>query len=91
LGGYLAAAMEPTKISLIIKEIKLMENIIGSSQISLLKATDVAARLNISRSMAYHLMQTGEIPTVKILRAVRVRSVDLDEYIDRSWSGWKAS
>jgi hypothetical protein len=41
--------------------------------------------------MAYYLMQSGKIPTVRILRAVRVRSTDLDEFIARSWSGWEAT
>jgi len=45
--------------------------------------------LNISRSLAYQLMQHGEIPTVRFRGSVRVRENDLDEYIQRSWSGWK--
>ena len=48
---------------------------------TLLKASDVARKLNISRSMAYQLMKWGEIPTVKIRRSVRVLPTDLDEYI----------
>ena len=48
---------------------------------SLLKATDVAEILNISKSMAYRLMQTSEIPTVSIGTARRVRPIDLHNYI----------
>jgi excisionase family DNA binding protein len=48
---------------------------------SLLKATEVAEILNISRSMAYRLMQTRAIPTVCIGNAKRVRPVDLHNYI----------
>ncbi len=48
---------------------------------SLLKAADVAVILNISKSMAYRLMQTREIPTVCIGNAKRVRPVDLHNYI----------
>lgn len=48
---------------------------------SLLKASQIADKLCISRAFAYKLMQTGEIRTVKILGAVRVRLEDLDEYI----------
>lgn len=55
----------------------------------LLKAQEVAIHLNISRSLAYQLMQRGEIPTVRFCGSVRVRQNDLDEYIQRSWSGWK--
>jgi excisionase family DNA binding protein len=49
----------------------------------LLKATDVAMRLNISRSLAYQLMQSGDIPTVRISRSVRVLESDLEEFIQR--------
>ncbi|MBC8508305.1 MAG: helix-turn-helix domain-containing protein [Chloroflexi bacterium] len=51
---------------------------------SLFKATDVAEILNISKSMAYRLMQTREIPTVCIGAAKRVRPVDLHSYINQN-------
>jgi len=47
----------------------------------LLKSEEVAQILNISRSMAYLLMERGDIPTVHISRAVRVRPKDLEQYI----------
>lgn len=56
--------------------------------IVLLRASDVAKVLNISAAMAYKLMQSGDIPTVRMSRSVRVRQEDLDEYIIRCWSGW---
>jgi excisionase family DNA binding protein len=49
---------------------------------TLLKATDVAEILKISRAMAYTLMQRGEIPTVRIGKARRVRPEDLIKYIE---------
>ena len=49
----------------------------------LLKADEVANLLNISLSLAYRLMQSGEIQTAKIKRAVRVRPEDLEIYIQR--------
>ena len=49
---------------------------------SLLTATEVAEILNISKSMAYRLMQTREIPAVCIGSAKRVRPVDLRVYIE---------
>jgi excisionase family DNA binding protein len=55
----------------------------------LLKASEVAARLQVSRALAYRLMQTNQIPVVRINKAVRVRACDLEEYISKSWSGWK--
>jgi excisionase family DNA binding protein len=48
----------------------------------LIKATDVAAILNISRAMAYRLMQQGEIRSVCIGAARRVRWADLQAYIE---------
>lgn len=61
-----------------------------SPTIKLLRASDVAHRLGISRSLAYQLMQRGEIPTIRFSNTVRVRDCDLDEYIQRHWSGWNS-
>jgi len=47
----------------------------------LLKARDVARILNISRALAYRLIQTREIPAVRINHAVRVKPSDLEVYI----------
>jgi excisionase family DNA binding protein len=63
-----------------------MENLYTSNPPTLLKAMDVAKRLNISRSTAYQLMQTGEIPTIKIRKLVRVSAADLEQYISASRS-----
>lgn len=52
----------------------------------LLRASEVAKRLNISESFAYRLLQLGKIPTVRINKVVRVRECDLDEYIKRQLS-----
>jgi len=49
---------------------------------TLLKAKDVAEILQISRAMAYNLMQRGEIPTVRIGKCRRVRPEDLIKYIE---------
>ena len=47
----------------------------------LLKGNDVAKLLNVSRSFAYTLMKSGELPTVRLGRSVRVRLCDLQEFI----------
>ena len=52
----------------------------------LLRADQVAIRLNISRALAYRLMQDGEIPTVRFNRTVRVRELDLDRFIQNHCS-----
>jgi excisionase family DNA binding protein len=53
----------------------------------LLKAEEVAELLNISHSFAYLLMQTGQIPTVRLGRACRVKPQDLAEYIEKNIQG----
>jgi len=53
-------------------------------QNKLLKATEVAEILNISRAMAYRLMQNNRIPTVCIGTARRVRPADLQNYIRKN-------
>jgi excisionase family DNA binding protein len=52
-----------------------------TSPISLLTASQVAKRLSVSKSHAYNLMNTGEIPTVCIGGARRVRPEDLEWFI----------
>ena len=47
----------------------------------LLKAEEIAELLGVSRSFAYALMQTGQLPTVHLGRSVRVRPGDLEEFI----------
>ena len=51
---------------------------------TLLNAEQVAEILNLSRSKTYHLMQLGEIPTVRIGKSRRVRPEDLIEYINKN-------
>lgn len=47
----------------------------------ILKAKEVADILQVSRSMAYHMMQRGELPTIRVGSAVSVRGSDLEEFI----------
>lgn len=54
----------------------------------LYRAGEVASMLNISRSMAYRLIQQGTIPSVRINHSVRVRQSDLEEFLQKNWSGW---
>jgi excisionase family DNA binding protein len=50
----------------------------------LLKGNEVAKLLNVSRSFAYLLMKSGDIPTVRLRRSIRVRPRDLAEYIEEN-------
>lgn len=60
----------------------------GNPQIpKLLTVHDVATILNVSRSHAYVLMQSGQIPAVRLGRSVRVRPKDLEEYIQANIHG----
>jgi excisionase family DNA binding protein len=61
-----------------------------SRSFTLMRAAEVAQVLNVSASLAYKLMESGAIPTVRMNRSVRVRPEDLNEYIQRCWSGWKS-
>ncbi len=49
----------------------------------LLKANEVAETLQVSRSQVYKMIQLGEIPTVRVGTAVRVRPSDLEEFIKK--------
>lgn len=49
----------------------------------LLTADQVQQLLNLSRSFIYALVKRGELPTVRIHRAVRFRLQDVQEYILR--------
>lgn len=49
---------------------------------TLLTVPEVARRLRIGRTLAYRLVQTGEIPGVRVSRrVVRVRPRDLELFI----------
>ena len=54
---------------------------------NLLKAKDVASILNVSLGFAYQLMKQGEIPTLRLGTAVRVRPEDLERYINSIRTG----
>lgn len=47
----------------------------------LMKMKDVAEMLGVSLSYAYLLTKRGELPTVRIGNAIRVRVGDLEQYL----------
>jgi excisionase family DNA binding protein len=47
-----------------------------------LKVPEVAQLLRIARSRAYELVGSGEIPSVRIERSVRVRRRELDRWLE---------
>jgi excisionase family DNA binding protein len=50
----------------------------------LLTVPEVALILKTSRSMAYLLVQRGEIPSIRISHLLRVRKEDLQRYIENN-------
>jgi excisionase family DNA binding protein len=49
----------------------------------MLTPADVAERLAVSRSMAYKLLRTGELPAIYVGRLPRIAEADLDAFIRR--------
>jgi excisionase family DNA binding protein len=47
----------------------------------LLRIEQIAERLSVSRSMAWKLIDSGALRSVRIGRAVRVRPADLEAYL----------
>ncbi len=50
----------------------------------LLRVSEVAEALNIGRSKAYELVATGQLPALRVGRAVRVRPEAVVDWIARS-------
>ena len=50
----------------------------------LLTAPDVARILNISKGAAYKLIQLNQIPSIRIIRSVRVKPEDHNEFISQN-------
>lgn len=50
----------------------------------LLKGTDVAQILGISKALSYRLMAQGQISSVRFGRTVRVKPEDLEIFIQRN-------
>ncbi|WP_272950274.1 excisionase family DNA-binding protein [Nocardioides cynanchi] len=52
-----------------------------------LSVADVAAMMRGSKMDVYHLIHSGELPSVRVGRAFRVAKQDVEEYLRRSDSG----
>jgi excisionase family DNA binding protein len=55
----------------------------------LLTVNQVAARLNISRSLVYDLVLSGELPSIKIQKARRIPVTELEAFITKQLQGGK--
>ena len=61
-------------------------NISSNNYPKLLKAEQVAEILNISKAFVYQLIETGELPSIRLGRSVRVHPNVLEEMIQKSSS-----
>jgi excisionase family DNA binding protein len=54
----------------------------GASGLELLSITDVCRELGMGKSWVYRRIQSGEIPSVKLGRNIKVRREDLEGYLE---------
>jgi excisionase family DNA binding protein len=59
-----------------------MENMTTSEY--LMKPREAAQMLNISRSLVYQLIRSGDIPAIKIKSTVRIKVSDLHFFIEKN-------
>ncbi len=52
--------------------------------LDLLSITDVCQELGMGKSWVYRRIQSGEIPSVKLGRNIKVKREDLEEYLERA-------
>jgi excisionase family DNA binding protein len=49
----------------------------------LLRVSEAAEMLSVARSKAYAMVQTGELPSVRLGKSVRIPVRSLNEYVER--------
>src|ERR671910_3852647 len=54
----------------------------GAGALDLLSLTEVCRELGMSKSWVYRRIQSGEIPSVKLGRNIKVRREDLEGYLE---------
>jgi excisionase family DNA binding protein len=54
---------------------------VDAADARLLRIEDIAERLAVSRSMAWKLIANGQLRSLRIGRAVRVRPAELEAYL----------
>ena len=54
----------------------------GAGGVELLSITDVCQELGMGKSWVYRRIQSGEIPSVKLGRNIKVRREDLEGYLE---------
>ena len=54
----------------------------GSKGIELLSMPQLCQELGMGKSWVYNKLKSGEIPSIKLGRSIRVKREDLDKYLD---------
>ena len=55
----------------------------GQESTELLSITQVCQELGMGKSWVYHRIKSGEIPSVKLGRNIKVKRADLDQYLEK--------
>lgn len=71
--------------------VKFEESIAGASQerpqerrgLDLLSITELCQELGMGKSWVYRRLRSGEIPSVKLGRSIKVKREDLEEYLEK--------
>ena len=50
---------------------------------NLLTVMETAEKLKVGKSTVYNILQSGELPAVRIRSAWRIRETDLEDYVER--------
>ena len=54
----------------------------GAGSLDLLSITDVCQELGMGKSWVYRRLCSGEMPSVKLGRSIKVKRADLEEYLE---------
>jgi excisionase family DNA binding protein len=57
----------------------------------LLRVSEAAELLSVARSRAYAMVQSGELPSVKLGKSIRVPTSALMEFVERIVAGGRAA
>ena len=55
---------------------------LGSQNLQLLSIVEVCQTLGMGKSWTYRKLKSGEIPSVKLGRSIKIRRADLEEYLE---------
>ena len=55
----------------------------GSPELQLLSIAEVCRTLGMGKSWTYRRLKSGEIPSVKLGRSIKIKREDLEEYLEK--------